>query len=175
MDWLSLGGRERELLITAVRNEWLLSVSLALLGCSSDGQRTAAAACNTLVDDAPLVTVQAEPAAAPAPTGGAIADGTYALSALTLYTGVNGTSASPPGSLSAVFEIANGVMQQVGIQNGVESRFTTNFSIAGSTLTTVDTCPAPDSESLSFTGAPTEFRVYQALAQGTLEQVYSKR
>jgi hypothetical protein len=129
--------------------------------------------CNTLVIDGPSVTAAAVSAAAPTPAGGAIEDGTYELTAMTLYTD---TSAAPPeGTFSAVFEIAGGVMQQASKINGSESRYTTTFTISGISVSMVDTCPRWSSETHSLTATPTDYRIYDTASSGTLEQIYTKR
>jgi hypothetical protein len=154
---------------------WLALMALARVfsACSSDSSDTPVASCNTLVDDGPSVTITAASAAAPTPVGGAIEDGTYELSAMTLYTD---TSADlPPGTLSAVFEITGDVMQQVSKINGSEQRYTTSFTISGISISMVDSCPSWSSETHSLTATPTEYRIYDSLTSGVLEQVYTRR
>jgi hypothetical protein len=129
--------------------------------------------CNTLVSDGPLVTGTAVSTAAPTPAGGAIEDGTYELTAMTFYTD---TSVGPPaGTLSAVFEIAGSVMQQVVKINGSEARYTTTFTISGISISMVDSCPRWNSETHSLTATPTDYRIYDTGSSGTLEQTYTKR
>jgi hypothetical protein len=142
-------------------------------GCSSSSPDTAVATCNALVDDGPPVTATAVSAVAPTPAGGAIGDGTYELTAMTLYTG---TAAAPPeGILSAVFEITGGVMQQVIKINGSEGRYTTTFTISGISISMVDSCPKWRSETHSLTATPTDYRIYDTARSGTLEQIFTKR
>ena len=62
-------------------------LALSSAGCSSDNSGAQAAACNALVNSAPVVTGTVIATAAPTPTGGTISDGTYVLSAITAYTG----------------------------------------------------------------------------------------
>lgn len=106
----------------------------------------------------------------PSPMGGSFADGVYELTAMTLYGGT-----PPADDLSAVFEIAGTTMQQVGRIGSVEKRYTSTFTTSGTTVSTTDTCPAPDSGSHSFTATATSFAIYDSVATGTLEQRYTRR
>jgi hypothetical protein len=66
-------------------------------------------------------------------------------------------------------------MQQVGQINGQEKRYTSTFTVTGTTVATTDTCPAPSMGSHQYTATATELRIYDANAIGTLEQKYTKR
>lgn len=95
---------------------------------------------------------------------------------MTLYTGPGGSTTSPAGTASAVFEITGQTMQQVGSIDGTEKRYTSTFTISGITVSTTDTCPAPDTGSHQFTATPAEFRIYDDTgSNGTLEQTYTRR
>lgn len=131
--------------------------------------------CNTLVDDAPVVTPTAIADSPAAPAGGTIADGTYVLSVLTLHTGPGGSTQTTGGQASAVFQIQGMTMQQVGTAGGEEKRYTSTFVTSGSTVTMTDSCPMPKTESHSFTATATEFHIFDMLPTGTAEQVYSRR
>jgi hypothetical protein len=154
----------------------LLASTLALSACSSSGSSHGTQPlCNTVVDDAPAVTATATAATAPSPTGGTITPGTYELSSMTLYVGPDGLVAAPPGELSQVFVITDAKIEQAAKVNDVENHATTSFTVAGTTLSTKDTCPAPRSEDLEFTATEADFRVYVARRGGTFEQVYTLR
>jgi hypothetical protein len=158
-------------------DRWLafgIAGTAAIFASCSSGS-SGRAACNTLVDDGPDVSFVAMATAAPVPTGGTIAEGTYELSALTLYTGPGGSTTAPGGTFSAVFEISGNTMQQVGSEDGVEKRYTSTFTISGSTVSTVDSCPVSDSSTHSLSATPTELRIYDSGTVGTLEQAYAKR
>jgi hypothetical protein len=146
-------------------------------GGATGGGGGTPATCNVLIDDGPVVTPTAVAATAPTPAGGTLVDGTYDLTALTLYTGP-GVSASPPsGTFSAVYQITGNIAQQVGRLNGSEARYTSTFTISGTTFLSADTCPMPkqNSDSVSITATPTGFRVYDSVTGGILEQSYTKR
>ena len=142
----------------------------AVAGCSSD---SSAPACNTLTDDGPTITLMAVVGQAPTPAGGTVVDGTYVLAATTLYTAA--TTMIPPTTSSAVIQIAGSTMQQVGLINGQEKRYTSTFTVTGTTVATTDTCPAPSMGSHQYTATTTELRIYDSATIGTLEQKYAKR
>jgi hypothetical protein len=147
-----------------------LSIVLAA-GCTPDP--VALPVCNTLVVDAPIVDATAMAAVAPGAAGGTIADGRYRLSAITLYTGPNGSTTAPDLHIAAVFEISGDVIQQAGFINDRESRFTSRYTASGTTLSIVDTCPYSDFGMSSYSATPTTFSIYVAAQGGTLEQVYA--
>jgi hypothetical protein len=144
-------------------------------GCSSGSSRGTEPICNTVVDDAPTIVPTATTDAVPTPTGGTITPGTYELVSVTLYVGPDGTADAPAGGLSRVFEITENTIQQAGRVNDVENHATTTFTISGTTLSTVDTCPAAPSEALEFSATETDFRIYATRSRGTFEQVYTRR
>lgn len=153
-------------------------MGLAALGafaCSSGGSKGTEPVCNMLADDAPTITPTAVASDAPTATGGTITAGVYALSAVTLYTGSGGSTVPPANTFSAVFDIEGNTIQQAGRVNDAENHVTSTFTISGTTLSTVDTCPDTNTEDLPFTATATDFRVYVTNTRGTVEQVYSVR
>src|SRR5580704_15253687 len=62
-----------------------------------DAAPDAPGTCNTLVDSAPAITVEQVAGEPPAPQGGTIVDGTYALTAAVIYTGPGGPT-GPSGT-----------------------------------------------------------------------------
>jgi hypothetical protein len=107
-----------------------IAVATAFFGCSSSGS---GATCNALVDDGPTVTYSAVAATALAPAGGAIADGDHQLSALTIYTGPGVHGGACDHLQCRLPDRGKFVMQQVGKQDGVEKRYTSTFTISGTT------------------------------------------
>lgn len=132
-------------------------------------------ACNALADDGPTVTPTAVASAGPSPAGGAITDGTYVLSTVTLYTGPGGSTIAPNGTFSGVIQISGSRMLQVGAINGAEQRYVSTFTTSGTSISTTDTCPTPKSATLSFSATATGLRIYDSTIGGTLEQAFSKR
>lgn len=150
-----------------------LPLTLALAttpGCSMGEESPA---CNHLVNDGPTVMATTLTTAPPTPTGGMVVDGLYELTASNLFGAPAGFSSSD--TFNAVFEVEGNVMQQVGRINGDERRYTSTYTISGSTISTVDTCPAPDSGSYGISADATGFTIYTTQSGLTLEQVYRKR
>src|SRR5260370_28330120 len=75
------------------------------------GRRAARArsTCNAIVGDAPSVTSTNSSAKVPAAAGGAMSDGTYVLSSMTIYTALP----FPGITLSALMQISGGEVQPV--------------------------------------------------------------
>src|ERR1044071_10217919 len=113
-----------------MRSFWGLSLGVlqaaaiaVLSGCSdksssSDDQHKV---CNNLVNDGPDVHYLAGSFPAPYGTGGTILDGTYELSALTLYSA---TIPVPTNVVKSVISISGTSMQQIASLDGDEMRYT---------------------------------------------------
>jgi hypothetical protein len=151
----------------------IVALAFALWACSSDNASSSAGTCNTLVNDAPMVTLMVVVGAPPVPGGGMIVDGTYVGAAATLYASAGANV--PPTTFSAVIQIAGNSMQQVGTINGMEKRYTSTFTVSGTTVTTSDSCPAPSMGSHLFTATATQISIYDTTSLGTFEQRYTKR
>ena len=76
---------------------------------------------------------------------------------------------------SDVIQVAGNVMQQVGTIKGAEQRYTSTFTVSGSNVTTMDTCPAPKSATHRFSATATNIRIIDSSAVGSVEQTYTKR
>jgi hypothetical protein len=169
----------REIVSVMIRALFVLDVSVglsALSGCSnapnmgaapSDGGFADAlpAQCNGLVNDGPMVTPQFVATAAPAPLGGSITDGKWALTAYTVY-GADGGASLPLQWATGIVTISGMTMQLVSasrsedIDHKDQSSTEIVTSAAGTTLTLMETCPTQGSKSTEFTGTPTELRWY---------------
>lgn len=132
-------------------------------GSGGSSGSSAGPACNALALDAPAIDFTYDAGKAPEPTGGAVADGTYFLSAEIAY------EAPPLGTVSfgrTQIEIAGDVWQEVRGDAEDDSvnpiRHTTNtFSVSGTTLTLERTCPsANDPESAGYTATETSLTLY---------------
>jgi hypothetical protein len=132
-------------------------------------------ACNDLVDDAPTVVAMTVAETAPSPAGGTIADGTYALTAMNAYSGAGGATGDLGIMASAVMTISGMTMQQAGQINGQEKRYTSTFTTSGTTIMTMDTCPAPNTDMHSYTATPNALIVIDSESGYTLAQTYSLR
>jgi hypothetical protein len=98
----------------------------------------APAVCNTLVDVAPVVTVTQVASDPPAPLGGTIADGTYAMTDVTIYTGPQGPT-GPTGSAQTTIQVSGSTVQVVS--SGAPPTRTVTLAISGSAFTSTDSCP----------------------------------
>ena len=93
--------------------------------------------CNTLVNDAtPITFISMVAQAAPAPTGGAMVNGTYHLKSITLYA-PGGTATTIPLNLKNTVKVQGNVVEQVfdgtkigssGNQETIAERSTESFS-----------------------------------------------
>jgi hypothetical protein len=104
------------------------------------------APCNTVANTASVVAQQNVASAAPTPAGGAtIADGTYYVTAWTVYTGAGGAS-GPTGSTTQFTNVLkSGTYQFVEFISGSNpSSLVQNgtFSTSGSSITIQGTCPS---------------------------------
>lgn len=152
-----------------------LCVLLLVVACgSNDDSTSSASACNALVDDGPTVTLTAVPDDTVEPVGGALSDGRYHLSGLILHTGPNGGNIAPAQSMSVTLELKGSTMQQVGKADGAVKRYTVTVATSGTTLSTTDTCPVPDSSTHQFSATAEAFRIFNETELGIVEQVYSK-
>lgn len=155
---------------------------LLLFACAEILAPASSYACNTVPNNGPTVTVREVEMAAPRPLGGTITDGTYVLSATTLYLapGVPPTPTNMPsdalGTYSMVFEFKGNTMLSVGTLNGKEKRYVTTFTTSGTTIFEKDICPlTEESNTRSFTAYERELRFYMPSQHGTLEFILTKR
>jgi hypothetical protein len=132
-------------------------------------------ACNDLSDDAPTVDGTEIATNQPAAMGGVIADGTYVLTAVTLYTGGGGPAGSSGVSASVVLTIAGTTMEQVGRFNGQDVRSTATLMASGTTLQRTGTCPTAMTDWLLYTATATELRLYTASEEFALVQTYTRQ
>jgi hypothetical protein len=150
---------------------WVAVFAVTVAGCSSSN---APGPCNTLVDDGPPVEYSGAPWPPLTPMGGTIAAGTYELGALVVYTTSN-VSSAPQGTYSEVLQIDGNTMQSAGTASGAFARNTSTFTTSGTTISSVDTCPAHDAWIHEFTATATELRFYNGDSSRTVEQSYTKR
>ncbi len=98
----------------------------------------AATTCNTLSNVASTVSFEQVAQDPPQPQGGTIADGTYTLTAATIYTGPGGPTGAS-GSSKVTVQISGTTIQVV--TDGSPPTKTVTLATSGSTLTASDTCP----------------------------------
>jgi hypothetical protein len=101
----------------------------------------ATAACNDVINVAPVIAGQRVAAALPTPHGGTIVDGTYIETAYTIYTGAGG--AMGPEGMDHQFTavIGGGTARVAFLTNGVQKRYTFRIETSGTQTTWTFTCP----------------------------------
>jgi len=152
---------------------WLSVFAVTMTGCVSPGGAEPGP-CNKLLDDGPPVAYSGAPWPPMTPMGGTIAAGTYELAALVQYTTAVATVA-PTGTFSEVLQVDGNTLQSAGTASGTFARNTSTFTIAGTSISSVHTCPAHDAWIHEFTATATELRFYNGDSSLTLEQIYTKR
>jgi hypothetical protein len=128
-----------------------------------------AGACNTLANAAPEITSATTTAAMPAPTGGTIVDGTYFLTASTVYE-----STSTGSKLQETITIAGGTLSSVkrGVTNPTD-RTTWSYSTSGTTVTVTRTCPSSKTQMLGFTAGGATLTTFDTVAN--ISKTYTKQ
>ena len=102
------------------------------------------AECNAIANAAPEATQATIKGNAPAATGGTIAAGTYFLTEFTLYDPAGTASSPEPSGMHATLMIAGNVMDSVmDLGDGVDRRFSETFTVNGTDVDRVLTCPKP--------------------------------
>jgi hypothetical protein len=122
----------------------------------------------------PLVEGNAAPNPPPAPAGGAIADGTYELTAVTLYT-----DQVPPGplggdSLRETFVFSGGSFRAAYLLNAQLHGGSGTYVVQGSQLQVSSSCPQATTTVTPFTAAGGEVRLYSGQPGSTTESVLTK-
>ena len=107
--------------------------------------------CNTLVNAATAVGEQDIPESVPGAQGGTVQTGTYHLTAVSTYTGINGNS-GPTGNQfqeTVFYDVASyDDVKAVGSGDagvGADTHVSGTYSTAGAQLTLQASCPAPAS------------------------------
>jgi hypothetical protein len=109
---------------------------------SGGGADTSMAACNTVMNGAPVVNIDLATGPTPTPTGGTVADGTYYVTKVEIY-GAPGDG----GTTNNTYQSTNVV--KAGTYNAVtkndlnpQSASTGTFTTSGSKITIEQSCPA---------------------------------
>lgn len=172
---------------------WFFSLLLgpAVLGCHESTafvngdsiarrEGAAGAPCNQLEQHGPPVYLTGSREAAPHPSGGTIADGTYVLTSSTLYT-----KARPHGSrlmeMGRTTMVINGdTSQLVRTDPEAHERRTTVQRTSSGTVTTLQTVCTPrqtttaESTSTSYTVTPDGFQFITPSPAGTVVATYTR-
>jgi hypothetical protein len=97
-----------------------------------------AAACNTLTNSAPMLTIDTVAQNPPTPQGGTIASGTYTMTAVAIYTGPSGPSGQN-GMTQTTIQITGDTIQVVS--DADPATRTVKLATSGTSFTSTDTCP----------------------------------
>jgi hypothetical protein len=114
---------------------------------ATDASTDGAIVCNAVVNRAAESTTSTVKGAAPAATGGVIADGTYFQTQLNVYDPMGMASAPAPSGLKVTLVIAGTLMQSVQeLPDGSIQTFSESFTLSGTALNRTLSCPkaAPD-------------------------------
>jgi hypothetical protein len=124
---------------------------------SPDDASDGSAACNTIANVAQTITIQQVASAPPAAQGGTFADGTYAMTDFTIFTGTGGAT-GPSGTTQTTLQISGDTFQVVS--DSTPSTRTVSVVVSGSSVTATDTCPDATLFQETFTTTATTFVVY---------------
>ncbi len=137
------------------------SIDAASTDASIDARPIDAAACNAVVNQGTLLATLQVAQAAPSPGGGTIVDGTYVVTASTIYTGVNGVTGPNGAMVRATSVNSAGAYQYIDDGGGTVNRSAGTYSTTTTNITIVQTCPDPTQ--LTFTrydASPTALTIY---------------
>jgi hypothetical protein len=128
---------------------------------------TADGACNSVQNVAAPVMGVCETGAQPEGAGGGIVDGTYALTAQSLYS----SSACNAGTFQATMIIAGSCIERVDIQGGTDLRRNMVITTTGNALTRSATC-GTTLPSATYTATATQLTIFD---QGGAVTVWTKQ
>lgn len=123
----------------------------------ADAPGEAATACNMLANSAQAITYSQVSQNPPTPQGGTMADGTYAMTAATIYTGPNGPS-GPSGMSQTTIQVTGSTIQIVS--NGQPPTRTVTLATSGTSFTATDTCPDSKVTHGSYTATATSILIF---------------
>jgi hypothetical protein len=135
---------------TGVRDA--LSASDSPVDAPADATPDGAISCNTISNAASVVTVMQVAADPPASNGGTIADGTYEMTAVTIYTGADGPTGAS-GTAQTTVDVSGATLQVVTA--GEPPTRTVTLATSGTAFTATDTCPDTTVTTGTFTATAT--------------------
>lgn len=122
-----------------------------------DAPAEAATVCNTLANTASPITYDQMNQDPPTPQGGTMVDGTYAMTAASIYTGPNGPS-GPSGMAQTTIQVSGTTIQIVEV--GQPPTRTVTLATSGTSFTATDTCPDAKVTQGSYTATPTSILIF---------------
>jgi hypothetical protein len=131
---------------------------------ANDATSAVDAGCNDLVYGAPELTINQSASNPPASTGGTVVDGTYNLSAYTVYTGPGGASGPGGLTLQSIVRIQGNAIERLVLDySGIERRQSGTF-VAGTPLaddiTITWTCGSGAPEVGKYSASSSKFAFY---------------
>ncbi len=126
------------------------------VGCSGSGSTGGAGPCNTLVNNAPMVSKNVNAGAAPTMTGGTLMDGTWFLTRMDRYNNSTGSSTHRE---TWVFSGSQAQIVTDKSTDATQKHFSATYAISGSTLTLSVTCPMQLTLMSAFTATATTLQV----------------
>lgn len=129
---------------------------------------------------APSVQTQLVADVAKTPSGGVLADGTYALVALSVHTGVGGKSGPGPSRTAETFTYAGGsvhvsVVAELSGSAPTTTGISGTYAFEGATLKWAHDCPDTNRGSQTFTvDADGTFHLFEASGGSTIEFVFKR-
>jgi hypothetical protein len=120
---------------------------------------TTTTACTTISQVGAAVTPMVSTGAAPSPGGGTLVDGTYALTAFTLYgadtscqTELQDVQTLGIGTVSETYVLSGSTVDVVSVEFGTANSTTSTFAVDGTELAVDTTCSAAGSTGTSVVG-----------------------
>jgi hypothetical protein len=147
---------------------------------SGDGFDDGPQACNMLTNIAPTVAIPNANSNPPAPQGGTIVDGIYAMTAATFYTGPEGPFGPSGVSAQITVQIQGSTVQIVSSEQSPKHANATIVR-SNTTMTTTDTCPDSKVQVVGYTATPTSITVLIPTGSApdggaqTLVEIFTKR
>lgn len=157
------------------------ALSLMLTACgpapavspdAGSGDDAGPTGCNAIASAGEPVPETAGAGAMPTPAGGAIADGTYVLTAWEIY---------PPGSVDAfqrreTFVFAGNTVESLSQKDAEpEQRRAGTYSTSGTTWSISLSCPVTQTVDLPYTATPTTLQIFEIGPDVAEVHTYTKR
>jgi hypothetical protein len=131
------------------------------------------ASCGVSTQCGPIVQAKEILQAAPGPTGGAIAAGTYFLTSLNIYRGMSG---GPTPTEQQTVTLTTSAFTDNSYVNGhQQSPLSATYLSSGTMVTLTLTCPTSGQRVLGFTAAATTLTLYETIGSDVYELVETKQ
>ncbi len=137
----------------------------------TDGASGDAGACNTLANSGAPVQLMTSGAEPPSGTGGTVVNGTYTLTSIVLYDGLQDAGMSPAASLT--ISISGDTVQSIASTSGQPAVVeTSTFTTSGTSFTLTQTCPGGGNvQTGTFTATATMLTLFTAGAGSSPSEV----